>query len=131
MNKCDVCGNTENVGVAASSLTAGSFTYCSECLLVNAEPYDIIVGLFIGSNVGEIGLETELERYDDWVKTSVYNSLKKAGKSVGELTTDVQLANAELMAYLTMEDFEDVEVSEEEVQEIEMMFNSIDDKENI
>lgn len=123
MTKCEVCGNTEIVGVASSSIIAASFPYCNECLLVNAEPYDIIVGLFIGTNVSEIGLEAELEKYESWAQKIVYNSLRRVGKSTEEFLTDVELADAEFMALMEMEDFETVEATDEEIEEVQMMFD--------
>lgn len=43
MTLCNVCEESEAVGVAAMPGVPISFAYCRECLAANAHPYSIVV----------------------------------------------------------------------------------------
>ena len=73
--KCDICGRIGEVQVVSSALGAVSFAYCSDCLLNNAEPKNLIQGTIemLDGKVGKWVLE--LTYFDSITET--YESAHK------------------------------------------------------
>lgn len=80
--ECDVCGEPA-IGVASSSLGAISFAYCRRCVMVNAEPYGMLVGV-LAMNGGRSEMAP-------WVANVVSGTLSVVGKTVEELDNDVKV----------------------------------------
>ena len=82
-SKCDTCGKTGIVGVAAMPGVPVSFAYCRECLTANAHPYFAVVG-----NTASCG---GYEHTNDEWKDIVHCTLKHLNKSMEEFIADVKV----------------------------------------
>lgn len=80
--KCDCCGKeVEKVFTVSSGITAMTFSYCKDCLLSCAEPYDVLISTFAGVDFKKDQLGPHWERV-------IEESLKIAGKTRQDFEKD-------------------------------------------
>lgn len=81
---CDVCGENEAVGVAASSCGPVSFAYCQECLSAGREPYGALVAYVCGAQ--------SMDDLAEWIHPVVKATLSAEGKTEEEFFADCKEA---------------------------------------
>lgn len=80
ISKCDVCGKVRDTVVCCSACGAVSFSYCTDCLSADREPYSALVGM---------GL-THTEMNEDFKQKFLLPSLKFHNKTIEQFDADVQ-----------------------------------------
>lgn len=85
--KCGVCGGSQGVELAESVICTMLLPYCSECLILGAEPYGMLVEL-----LALIGEDWEIECRLHWLSDVVQTTLKATNTPIGTLRRDVREA---------------------------------------
>jgi len=89
--KCEVCGEPA-LGVCCSSLGAISCAFCEECLVLERQPYEVLLG-------GLSGLDGP-EHVAEWVKSIIAATCEFYKKSENEMWDDVRQGDAEYEEYV-------------------------------
>lgn len=80
--RCDVCGKSGKIYVAASTMGPVSFAYCEKCLANGAEPYQAMVSYV--ACAGHFPHDIN-KKYQDIIR----GNLKYLGKTEPEFISDV------------------------------------------
>lgn len=94
--KCDVCGSGKDTRVASSAMGAVSFSYCTECLVANREPWAALVGGLVGCR--------SMEDVASWARPIVRATCEFYERSLESLFLEIEVLEREYVEAMRKED---------------------------